>query len=458
MAGIGFELRRLLQKETLAGRLQAYVFSAVIGSGPWVLSIVAILAIAMLTASGRNASVFVSEFQVSLTYLMAFSLILSGLLQLMFTRFIADRLFDGHADIVLPNLFGALLVTVLVSGFLALLGVTLWIEGSRLYRLALFMGFVILNAIWIVVIFASAIKAYKRILLVFFMGYGTTVLMAYLLRSAGVEGLLMGFVVGQGLLLFALLSMVIREYPSKQLLAFGFLERRQIYPSLIATGLFYNLGAWIDKFIFWLHPDTGTLVTPALRASPLYDLPIFLSYLSLIPGMAVFLIRMEADFAEQCERFFSTIKNGGTLRDIQTAKASMVESVRAGLVNLLKVQGAVTLTLLVMAGDILHFLGITDIDRRILNLHLIGVALQLLFISILNVFYYLDKRQDALKVCLFFLLSNAGLTVAFMPLGQPLYGLGFALAMGLTAAFSLFLLSRRLRLLEYETFMLQKMS
>ena len=36
--------------------------------------------------------------------------------------------------------------------------------------------------------------------------------------------------------------------------------------------------------------------------------------------------------------------------------------------------------------------------------------------------------------------------------------LGFALAMGLTAAFSLFLLSRRLRLLEYETFMLQKMS
>lgn len=457
MAGIGFELRRLLQKESLSGKLQAYVFSAVIGSGPWVLSIVAILAIAVLSASGQGGSVFVSTFQVSLTYLMAFSLILSGLLQLMFTRFIADRLFDGHTDVVLPNLFGALLLTIAVSGSLALLAVTFWLGGSLFYRATMFMAFVILNAIWIVVIFASAIKAYKKVLLVFLIGYSVTVAMAYLLRSLGVEGLLMGFVIGQAVLLFSLLSMVITAYPSNGLLAFGFLQKTQIYPSLIATGLFYNLGVWIDKFIFWLHPDTGIHITTSLRASPLYDLPIFLSYLSLIPGMAVFLIRMEADFAEHCERFFSTIKNGGSLRELQQAKEALVESVQAGLMTVIKVQGAVTLILLVMAGDILPALGITDMDRRILNLHLIGVALQLLFMSVLNVFYYLDKRGDALKVCLIFLLSNATLTGLLMPLGQAYYGLGFTLAMALTAAVSLLMLTRRLKFLEYDTFMLQKL-
>jgi uncharacterized membrane protein len=288
------------------------------------------------------------------------------------------------------------------------------------------------------------------------MGYSVTVVMAYLLRGLGVEGLLMGFVIAQAVLLFAMLSMVITAYPSNALLAFGFFQKSQIYPSLIATGLFYNLGVWIDKFIFWLHPDTGVAITTSLRASPIYDLPIFLSYLSLIPGMAVFLIRMEADFAEHCERFFSTIKNGGSLRELQKAKAALVESVHAGLITVVKVQGAVTLILVVLAGDILSTLGITDIDRRILTLHLIGVALQLLFMSVLNVFYYLDKRGDALKACFIFLISNATLTGLMMPLGVGVYGLGFTLAMALTAAISLLMLSRRLKHLEYDTFMLQK--
>ena len=39
MAGIGFELRRLLRKNTLLGLAQAYTYAGVIGSGPWIFSI-----------------------------------------------------------------------------------------------------------------------------------------------------------------------------------------------------------------------------------------------------------------------------------------------------------------------------------------------------------------------------------------------------------------------------------
>jgi uncharacterized membrane protein len=35
MAGIGFELRRLLRKNTLLGLVEAYAYAGVIGSGPW---------------------------------------------------------------------------------------------------------------------------------------------------------------------------------------------------------------------------------------------------------------------------------------------------------------------------------------------------------------------------------------------------------------------------------------
>ena len=50
MAGIGFELRHMLRKNTLLSLVQAYAYASVIGSGPWVFSIVGILLIVFIPA------------------------------------------------------------------------------------------------------------------------------------------------------------------------------------------------------------------------------------------------------------------------------------------------------------------------------------------------------------------------------------------------------------------------
>ena len=55
MAGIGFELRKLLQKESYFGLFQAYAYAGIISSGPWVLSIVGILFVGFLSI-GRGLS------------------------------------------------------------------------------------------------------------------------------------------------------------------------------------------------------------------------------------------------------------------------------------------------------------------------------------------------------------------------------------------------------------------
>ncbi len=94
MAGIGFELRKLLRKDTLSGLLQAYAFAGIIGSGPWILSIVGILAIGLLSHAVVVPSFLVTQFQTSVTYLITISLVLTGGLQLAFTRFVSDRLFE----------------------------------------------------------------------------------------------------------------------------------------------------------------------------------------------------------------------------------------------------------------------------------------------------------------------------------------------------------------------------
>ncbi|MGC8001539.1 exopolysaccharide Pel transporter PelG, partial [Salmonella enterica] len=68
--------------------------------------------------------------------------------------------------------------------------------------------------------------------------------------------------------------------------------------SLMAIGLLYNTAIWIDKAMFWYTPETSQAIIGPLRASVIYDLPVFLAYLSIIPGMAIFLLRMETDFVE----------------------------------------------------------------------------------------------------------------------------------------------------------------
>jgi uncharacterized membrane protein len=217
----------------------------------------------------------------------------------------------------------------------------------------------------------------------------------------------------------------------------------------------YNVGAWADKFIFWTDPLTSVHVVGPLRASPIYDLPIFLAYLSLIPGMAVFLIRIETDFSEKCESFYLTITRGGTLAQIVDAKRALVDSVRGGMLAMLKVQGATTVVLLIMGEELLAWVGISPMYRPLLNVDLLAVAIQLLLLAVLNVLFYLDQRKAALRLCLLFVTSNILLSGLTLYLGPAFFGYGFALAVLLTAGAGLLTLSRKLDQLECETFMLQ---
>jgi uncharacterized membrane protein len=51
MASIGFELRRLTQREDLMGVIQGYMHSALVSSGPWLFTVLAIAAINIFSES-----------------------------------------------------------------------------------------------------------------------------------------------------------------------------------------------------------------------------------------------------------------------------------------------------------------------------------------------------------------------------------------------------------------------
>lgn len=456
MAGIGFELRKLMKGESYSSLLMAYAYAGIISSGPWILSIIAVLLIGVISLPVVIPALLVSKFQTVVTYLIAFSLILTGLVQLSFTRYAADRIFEKEHYRLLPNLNGLLLVVITISGVISYpVGFLAFPQQSLLFRVLFAATSVVLCCVWVSAILLSGLKAYKAILINFALGYGSALALAFLLRHFGLEGLLLAFLTGQFVLLLGMFLVLFRGYPSRHFIEFDFIGPGRMYRSLIVTGLFYNLGIWVDKFIFWFHPATGSVVIGPLRASLVYDLPVFLAYLGIIPGMAVFLVRMETDFVEYYDRYYDAVREGGSLSYIQEMKDEMVRVAREGLYDIVKIQGIATIVVIVAGRQLLQWAGISEIHLPLLSIQIVATGFQVVLLGLLNVFFYLDKRNRVLLLTSLFTLFNLAFTLFSIQMGPYYYGYGVALALMLVIAIGMALLDNDLERLEYETFMLQ---
>lgn len=456
MAGIGFELRKILRKDTLFGALRAYSYAGIISSGSWILSIVGILLIGILGLPFVVPGVQVTQFQVSVTYLIALSLILTGPLQLAFTRFTSDRLFENHSHLVFSNYHSAALVTTASSGLIGLLlAFFAFPEQSVAYRLLMIVAFIVVSNIWISVILLSGMKQYKQIVWTFLLGYAATISMALYLASWGLEGLILGFLIGQIILLAGLVLPIYRTFSGPVFMSFELFQTRYLYPSLLLIGFFYNLGIWVDKFIFW-YSETGEQVIGPLHASVIYDIPIFLAYLGILPGMAVFLVRIETDFVEFYNEFYNAVREGSSLDHIERMRNLMVRSIRVGIYEIIKIQSIAVVLLFALGGVILRFLNISELYLPLLYVDIIAASLQVVFLGILNIFFYLDRRREVLLLTAAFVILNGALTSLTLYLGPSYYGYGFAGALLIIVVTGLYLLDRKLDSLEYETYMLQR--
>jgi polysaccharide biosynthesis protein PelG len=456
MAGIGFELRKLLKRDSYIGLVQAYAYAGLISSGPWVLSILGLVAIGIISLNVVVPNMLITQFQVSVTYLIMVSLIGTGFVQLGFTRWVSDRLFEQNRDVILPNFAGVMLVTNTVGGvFSIILAFTAFRHESVLYRALMCGGFVTMSLVWVATIFMSGLKFYKTIVALFGLCYTISVALAFALRPWGLEGLLAGYIGGQFMMLMGMMFIVVRSFPAPRMISFECFKRGAMYPTLIWVGALFNFGIWVDKIIFWIYPDTSIPVIGPLRASLIYDLPVFLAYLSIIPGMAVFLVRFETDFVEWYDKFYGAVRKGGSLEQIAQMRDGMVEAVRQGLFEIIKMQTLAVLIVIVFAPTIFEKLQISQLYLPLFYVQAVSASLQVALLAMMNVFFYLDKRFLVLIVVGVLSVLNIVFSVITLYMGAAYYGYGFALALLCTLVLALLMLERKLARLEYETFMLQ---
>src|SRR3990172_7180450 len=126
MAGIGIELNKLLVKRDYHSVARAYAYAGLITCGPWLITVLT-LGILGTGLKSLDPSQHFSAFPASVAVIYSFTLILTGPLQMVLARYIADQQFIQQTDRIFPA-FAFLFAWV--AAFFTLFG------------LALFLGFV----------------------------------------------------------------------------------------------------------------------------------------------------------------------------------------------------------------------------------------------------------------------------------------------------------------------------
>lgn len=457
MAGIGFELRKILKEDRLLSLTKVYGYSAILSSGPWVISILAIVLVGFINLANLGEVSDAFRFQVVITYAIALasSLIITGILQLPFTRYIADLIFNHREDEILPSYFGAIFLSWAL-GLPTIVPFYLWVfEGqSMLFLLGVISTFLILCGVWISSILAASLKYYRGVVWAYFVSYALIVLFSYYFGD-NIIMLIYIFFLGNTVLFITLMTFIIKSYSSTIFMKIDFFLADNFYWTLAIAGLTYNLGAWVDKFIFWYHPATGHTVIGKLNASIVYDMPIFLAYLSILPGMAIFFYRLESDFAEKYDLYYDAVRSGGTLGIIQRYRNDMVDVIRHAIHEILMIQGIIDIVLFLTAPTVFAFLNIPQLYLGLLYILTIGAMLQIAFMSVLAILYYLDRKKVAMWLCISFFGLNALLTFISIDLGPAFFGYGYTVALLLVFLASLLIIRNEMERLDYETFMLQ---
>jgi uncharacterized membrane protein len=432
----------------------AYSASAVISAGPWLTAVLALTVLNLVSASFLN-QVERELFFITITYAFGASLIATGALQMLVTRYLADRIYSEDTAAIAPACAGVLLLALPLA-LLTIPFATLAPFDLR-YRLITASLFVTLSLIWMMMIFLSAARDYRRLVLVFLLAYTVGIFGAIALgQRYGLLGMLGGFTLGQVACLTLLVEQVFDEFGAVQRPQLTFLTYGRQYWDLALLGLCYNVAIWVDNAVYWFSP-LGETIGGFYRSYPPYDATKMLAHLATIPASAVFLVQLETHFYRHYRTYYRLIAQKGTLQQIADARQGMIRAARAGFVTILKLQLAISGGIILFASEIAPAVGLTAAQVPILRVVVVAASCQFFMLTAMLLLLYVDQRRAALAVVAFFAISNAALSIAGVASGVQPEGIGYLLATVLAAVLSLVTLADRLQRLEYLTFSSQGM-
>lgn len=431
MAGIGFELKKLFNKRTLAGQAMAYGYSAVITAGPFALLTSMVLLMQVLFAQYDVTRDSLQLYMASVIYPFVFSQLLSCGFSIIITRYLADCLYEGEYDNIAASCYGIIFISQLVGSLAAL--AFYWNKPLSLdLKLVTYIFFMEMIAVWLQTVYLTALKDYKSIFCSYAGGVGISVLCAMLNFELGffepAAGTMGAMCIGTGFITISCMVQIVKYFGYPKLgMNFEFLPYFEQHYKLFGVMVFYTLSLYLPNFIIWTS-DWGVVIAETYLYAPRYDVVTFYAFLSILPIMIMFVVSMELKFYEQYAVYFSYITQKGNLAEIEDAKKDLLYTLWTEFKNIMEFQLVFSLIALAMGGYLLTLGGVAYQDVNIYRLLVLGAF----FCGNLQVIYtlllYLEDQKGALLITGSFLAANFIFGIAGLWIGELSYGFTFFLA------------------------------
>ena len=452
MAGIGFALRKLSNREDLSSIVSGFVLSAIVAAGPWILTTIGLLIVSYSSMGYFSRVRDYLLFRSLVTFSFAVTLILVSLIQLPSTRFVADRFFEmkfsDNRSIYLTAIGITLFFGIPLAGILVFsLGLPLPVS------LASFNLLIVLMLLWVTTSLVSTLHDYGAVGIAFFSGSLASVLGTLLgARYGGVAGALLGYLMGQGLIVTLLAARIFVEFPGTIFWNRTFVRFLKQRSSLILLGFVMTLGIWIDKILYWYAPGSDKVIG-FIHINHTYDIGMFFALLTVIPTLALFVFYFETGFYERYRTVFVLLEGKRPFFEILEAKEQMVLFIRRGLGYILKIQGAVTFMAILNGQGVLHLFHADLMALPVFRMGAMGGLCQVVLTMEFTLLLYFNQQKKVARLAWALLLLNGGLTYLSILISPRLEGFGYLTACLFSAVYGYTLLDQGVIDFEFTVFM-----
>jgi len=428
MAGIGFALRNLSRQETLSSVLAAGGHAAVIAAGPWLFTIASLAALSF-SVERQVGLETLAAFRAVIIYAFATSLVVTAPVTIVATRLVADALWARKPEAVRPLLFAAFAVSALAVG-VAVAGLSLYFHLSASLALSFASCSLTVAMIWVALGFCGAVRDYGAVTAAFLIGLGCSVAAAgtAAFLALGAAGMVFGFSAGLMVTFLGLSLRILATFPQPLLdpasgmtaLLHGF----HAYRTLAIGAAAGAAAAWIDKWVFWFSP-AGERLPCGLVHAPLYDSAMFIASLVIIPSLAAFVAKLETEFFDRYQRYYGSIKQHGTIGQIEGARVRLSAYTLDTLVLITIAQVGMCAVLIMTAPMLVSALNLQFRQIAILRFGALAAVFHFIFIASTSFLLFFDRRWLYLTLQCLFVTLNLTLTIATVALGQDFYGVGY---------------------------------
>ncbi len=353
MAGIGFELKKLMNKGNIVNMIAGTTYAVMVTIGPTILLAGTLMLMYVILPYSSEAFADREFLSSTILYVFIFSMLVTAPINSVLSRYVADKIYEDRIEDIMPAVHSGLALNIVLASALSMIIVFREAEVGidPFFTFLSYWFFMAINMTMFFMIFISALKDYGKIFMAYFIGILAAIIFAiinvYVFNNVVSYSILGSMVLAFSIIctmLYANLKSYFKKSSKNYIEPLKYFFR---YKPLVFTNFFYTLGLYIHNFVYW-GTDYGAYIGNVFWTSPDYDMATCLALFTNISTLVIFVVKAETSFFGSYQAYLEAV-NGGGSEDIELAKKNMFRTLKNELFYIIRFQFVITIIVFILA-------------------------------------------------------------------------------------------------------------